>query len=81
VREKVKKRWIGMLFDYLKFSTRCCRVFLLINAEHGVKEKDLAFLHKIKDFNIKVQIVLTKADKIKPNQLYDRILSICITLQ
>ncbi|KRW98217.1 P-loop containing nucleoside triphosphate hydrolase [Pseudocohnilembus persalinus] len=72
INVQAQRRNQGLLLDYLKISTRCVRVFLLINAEHGIQVSDAAFLYRIKPFKLNVQVVLTKTDKIKENQLQDR---------
>lgn len=38
---KVRRKYYGLLYDYIKTSTRVCKVCLLINIEHGVKDTDI----------------------------------------
>ena len=49
-----KKYWTGMIFDYLRFSTRVVKVYLLINAHHGIKNNDIVFLKRLSVYRIKV---------------------------
>lgn len=37
----IKRKFIKLLYDYLKISTRVCKIYMLINCEHGVKNTDL----------------------------------------
>lgn len=53
---KVKKKYYGFLYDYLKISTRVCKVCILINAEHGVKDTDIQIFEKLKSLNLRIQV-------------------------
>ena len=47
----------------------CVRVFLLIDARHGLKASDLTVMDELDVAAVSYQVVLTKIDKIKPAQL------------
>ncbi|MCL4160041.1 UNVERIFIED_CONTAM: hypothetical protein GTU68_000897, partial [Idotea baltica] len=49
-----KKMLTGMTFDYLRFSTRVVKVYLLINSHHGIKNNDIVFLKRLSVYNVKV---------------------------
>lgn len=37
----VKRKFIRLLYEYLNISTRVCKIYMLINSEHGVKDTDI----------------------------------------
>lgn len=72
----VKKKWIRLIKTYLKESTRLSRVYLLMNIEHGAKSTDLEYLEAINHYEHNIQMVLTKCDKLKHEQIYERTMAI-----
>ena len=64
-RETVE-RWTDLVFDYLRGRTTLKRVFVLVDARHGIKRNDEEALDLLDRAAVSYQIVLTKADKIKP---------------
>jgi GTP-binding protein len=61
--------WTKLVFDYLRGRATLKRVFVLIDSRHGLKKNDLDTLDLLDRAAVSYQIVLTKADKIKPPQL------------
>jgi GTP-binding protein len=59
-------RWTKLVFDYLRGRVTLKRVFVLIDARHGLKKNDLEVLDLLDKAAVSYQIVLTKIDKIKP---------------
>jgi len=59
-------RWTKLVFDYLKGRVTLKRVYVLIDARHGIKKNDEEVLSLLDKAAVSYQIVLTKADKIKP---------------
>ncbi|WP_374729266.1 ribosome biogenesis GTP-binding protein YihA/YsxC [Roseitalea porphyridii] len=59
-------RWTELVFDYLRGRTTLKRVFVLIDARHGIKTNDAEVLDLLDRAAVSYQIVLTKTDKIKP---------------
>ncbi|TKT74274.1 ribosome biogenesis GTP-binding protein YihA/YsxC [Aquamicrobium sp. LC103] len=57
--------WTRLVFDYLKGRVTLKRVYVLIDARHGIKKNDEAVLDLLDKAAVSYQIVLTKADKIK----------------
>lgn len=57
--------WAGLIDEYLKISSRLCQIFICINFEHGVKSSDIEALKHISKYNLNIQLVLNKADKVK----------------
>jgi GTP-binding protein len=58
--------WTTLVFDYLRGRVTLKRVYLLIDARHGVKAIDDKVMGLLDKAAVSYQIVLTKADKIKP---------------
>ncbi|CCV03879.1 GTP-binding protein [Mesorhizobium metallidurans STM 2683] len=63
-KEKVDD-WTKLVFDYLKGRVTLKRVYVLIDARHGIKAKDDEVLSLLDKAAVSYQIVLTKTDKIK----------------
>ena len=57
--------WTKLVFDYLKGRVTLKRVYLLIDARHGVKKNDEEVMALLDKAAVSYQLVLTKADKIK----------------
>ncbi len=58
------ERWTRLVFDYLRGRTTLKRVYVLIDARHGILKADTAALDLLDRAAVSYQIVLTKADKI-----------------
>lgn len=59
-----RAEWGKEIVKYLEKRKELRRAFLLIEAEHGIKESDRQILAMFKDHNVPFQVVLAKADKI-----------------
>ena len=69
----VVKAWTGLIHDYLRGRVNLARVFLLIDARHGLKKADEPVMETLDVAAVSWQAVLTKADKLKPAELEKRI--------
>ncbi|MCO5063639.1 MAG: ribosome biogenesis GTP-binding protein YihA/YsxC [Rhizobiaceae bacterium] len=58
-------RWTSLVFDYLRGRATLKRVYVLIDARHGIKANDEEVLSLLDKAAVSYQVVLTKADKIK----------------
>jgi GTP-binding protein len=63
------KGWTRLVRDYLKGRRGLKRVFLLIDARHGIKPNDREIMTLMDEAAVSYQVVLTKADKPKPPAL------------
>ena len=63
-KEKVAA-WTGLIHDYLRGRANLARVFVLVDARHGLKPVDDAVLDTLDKSAVSYQIVLTKADEVK----------------
>ena len=61
--------WTKLILDYLKGRRELTRAMLLIDARHGLKDKDRNVMSTLDAAAVNYQIVLTKADKVKPGPL------------
>ncbi|MBO6541059.1 MAG: YihA family ribosome biogenesis GTP-binding protein [Rhizobiaceae bacterium] len=60
------EQWTRLVFDYLRGRVTLKRVYVLIDARHGLKANDEEVLDLLDKAAVSYQIVLTKTDKIKP---------------
>jgi GTP-binding protein len=63
------KGWTRLIGDYLKGRRELKRVFLLIDARHGIKPNDRETMTLMDEAAVSYQAVLTKADKPKASEL------------
>ncbi|MCL4149270.1 UNVERIFIED_CONTAM: hypothetical protein GTU68_043248 [Idotea baltica] len=61
--------WTQLVFAYLRGRPNLRRIILLIDSRHGIKQNDLDAMDLLDKAAVVYQVVLTKADKIKPPQL------------
>ncbi len=63
------EQWTRLVRDYLRGRATLVRVFLLVDARHGLKPPDLTVMQLMDEAAVSYQAVLTKVDKIKPAEL------------
>ncbi|WP_420563809.1 ribosome biogenesis GTP-binding protein YihA/YsxC [Thalassobaculum sp.] len=61
--------WTDTLFAYLRGRPTLQRVSMLIDGRHGLKELDTEAMDLLDRAALSYQVVLTKADKVKPAEL------------
>ena len=64
-KEKVAA-WTRLIHDYLRGRANLMRVYVLIDARHGIKDVDGAVLETLDKAAVSYQVVLTKGDALKP---------------
>jgi GTP-binding protein len=67
------KAWTDLIHAYLAGRANLARVYVLIDARHGLKAADEAVLKTLDEAAVSYQIVLTKADQAKKAELEARI--------
>lgn len=72
--------WTALIQKYLQGRSNLARVYVLIDARHGLKEVDLEVFKTLDRSAVSYQIVLTKSDQIKPAELSERIAEITAIL-
>lgn len=65
----VKEDWQGLMFEYLRGRPTLKRVVLLLDSRIEVKDSDIAVMGLLDRAAVIYQIVLTKADSVKPKAL------------
>jgi GTP-binding protein len=67
-KEKVHA-WTQLIHDYLRGRASLARVYVLIDARHGIKPVDEGVLETLGTAAVSYQVVLTKADELKQGEL------------
>ncbi len=63
------KAWTALIHAFLKGRANLARVYLLVDARHGLKPPDDDVLDTLDQAAVNYQIVLTKADQVKEAEL------------
>ena len=63
------KAWTALIHAFLRGRQNLGRVYLLVDARHGLKDTDDAVLDTLDEAAVSYQVVLTKADQVKPAEL------------
>jgi GTP-binding protein len=71
--KSVVKAWTDLIHAYLAGRANLARVYVLIDARHGMKAADEAVLKTLDEAAVSYQIVLTKSDQAKKADLEKRI--------
>ena len=65
--------WTSLIHAYLRGRANLARVYVLVDARHGLKPVDAEVLDTLDKAAVSYQVVLTKADALKPDELDRRI--------
>ena len=71
-KEKIKA-WTALIHAFLLGRANLARVYVLVDARHGMKDTDAPALDALGEAAVSHQIVLTKADAIAPAELAARV--------
>jgi GTP-binding protein len=66
------KAWTALIHDFLKGRANLARVYVLVDARHGLKPVDDGVLRTLDQAAVNYQIVLTKADQVSAEDLDTR---------
>ena len=61
--------WTALIHKFLQGRASLARVYVLIDARHGLKDVDFEVFKTLDKAAVSYQIVLTKADEVKPAEL------------
>jgi len=64
--------WTALIHQFLQGRATLARVYVLIDARHGLKDVDLDVLKTLDKAAVSYQVVLTKADQVNPAELEAR---------
>jgi GTP-binding protein len=67
--KSIKEDWQGLMFDFLRGRPTLRRVILLLDARIETKESDRAVMDLLDRAAVPYQVVLTKADQVRPAPL------------
>ena len=73
-KQKVQA-WTDLIHAYLRGRANLARVYVLIDARHGLKDADGPALDALSEAAVSHQVVLTKVDQVKPAELAARIVA------
>jgi GTP-binding protein len=73
--------WQRLLRGYLRGRASLRRTCVLVDARHGLKDNDRAFMAMLGETAVAFQLVLTKADLVRPSELADLAASIDVELE
>jgi GTP-binding protein len=65
--------WTALIGAYLRGRANLARVYVLVDARHGLKPTDEPMFDELRQAAVSYQIVLTKCDAVKPAELAPRI--------
>jgi GTP-binding protein len=67
--KSIKRDWQGLMLDYLRGRTNLRRILLLLDARVEIKASDETVMELLDHAAVAYQLVLTKADAVKPPAL------------
>ena len=62
------KAWTALIHAFLQGRANLARVYLLVDARHGLKDTDDDVLDSLDKAAVNYQVVLTKADEVKDDR-------------
>jgi GTP-binding protein len=65
------KQWQSVLRGYLRGRPGLTRAFVLVDSRHGITEHDREMFDQLDEAAVAYQVVLTKSDKVKQQELAD----------
>jgi GTP-binding protein len=72
--------WTALIGAYLRGRANLARVYVLVDARHGLKPTDDPMFDELRQAAVSFQIILTKSDAIKASELKDRIAEVVTAL-
>jgi GTP-binding protein len=72
--------WTALIHKFLLGRASLARVYVLIDGRHGLKDADQDVLKTLDKSAVSYQVVLTKADQVKPAELQTRIADTTVAL-
>ena len=68
--------WTRLIHDYLRGRATLARVYLLVDARHGLMVADEKILRTLDEAAVSYQIVLTKSDRVAASDLPERLAAV-----
>src|SRR5690349_11073580 len=79
-KEKIAA-WTELIEDFLRGRANLARIYVLVDARHGLKDIDAQVLKALSAAAVSHQVVLTKSEAVKPSELPARIAETEIALK
>lgn len=73
--------WTSLITNYLHGRATLARVYLLVDARHGLKDIDKTILDTLGEAAVSHQIILTKCDQIGVSELSDRMAAVAAAIR
>jgi len=73
--------WTGLIRAYLRGRANLARLYVLVDARHGLKAVDTEIFKLLDESAVSFQVVLTKADQAKPAELAERLAAVAAALR
>ncbi|HRN79482.1 MAG TPA: ribosome biogenesis GTP-binding protein YihA/YsxC [Ferruginibacter sp.] len=73
VSQTSRRRWEQMIEQYLRKRENISMVFVLIDSRHSPQKIDLAFLDKLRTWEVPVTVVFTKTDKVNQRTVSENV--------
>lgn len=64
-----REKWERMIYDYLRNRPNLVCTFVLVDSRHEMQKADLAFMMNLTELGVPFNLVFTKVDKLRPNQV------------
>src|SRR5262245_8447214 len=79
-KQKVQA-WTELIHAYLRGRANLARVYVLVDARHGLKDADVPALDALSEAAVSHQVVLTKVDQVTATELAGRVAATETTLR
>lgn len=64
-----REKWERMINDYLRNRPNLVCTFVLVDSRHEMQKADLEFMMNLTELGVPFNLVFTKVDKLRPNQV------------
>lgn len=64
-----REKWERMIYDYLRNRPNLVCMFVLVDSRHEMQKADLEFMMNLTELGVPFNLVFTKVDKLRPNQV------------
>ncbi len=76
VSKTLKQEWQGLMEGFLRSRQSLRGVVIIMDIRHPLKESDIQMIEWCDERNLKMHLVLTKADKLKKNKINQTLASV-----
>lgn len=69
IGKQEREKWERMIYDYLRNRPNLVCTFVLVDSRHEMQKADLEFMMNLTELGVPFNLVFTKVDKLRPNQV------------